>query len=43
MLVKCLACGASASLDVLIDNEPAAQALLLALKLTPVGKLFVWC
>lgn len=41
MLIKCPACGASASLDALIDDEPAAQALMLALKLTPVGRSLV--
>ena len=41
MLIKCPACGASASLDALIDDEPAAQALMLALKLTLVGRALV--
>jgi hypothetical protein len=41
MLIKCPACGASASLDALIDDEPAAQALMLALKLSPVGRSLV--
>ena len=41
MLIKCPACGAQASLDALIDDEPAAQALLLALKLSPVGRSLV--
>jgi len=41
MIIKCAACGASASLDTLIDDEPAAQALMLALKITPVGRLLV--
>lgn len=41
MLIKCPACGASASLDTLIDDEPAAQALMSVLKITPVGRLLV--
>jgi|APLak6261659701_1056019.scaffolds.fasta_scaffold00073_12 hypothetical protein len=41
MMIKCPACGASASLDALIDDDPAAQALLLALKITPVGRSLV--
>jgi len=41
MLIRCPACGSQASLDTLIDNEPAAKALLLALKLSPVGASLV--
>lgn len=41
MLIKCPSCGSQNSLDSLIDDEPAAQALMLALKLTPVGRSLV--
>jgi hypothetical protein len=41
MIVRCPACGAEASLDALIDNDAAAEALNAALALHPCGKLLV--
>ena len=41
MKIKCPNCGALASLDALIDNDAAAQALTLALSMTPLGRLLV--
>lgn len=41
MMIRCLACGAEASLDALIDNDAAASALAMALSITPLGKLII--
>lgn len=41
MIVRCPACGAEASIDALVDNDAAAQALNLALQFAPAGKLLV--
>jgi hypothetical protein len=41
MLIKCPACGASASLDVLVDDEPAAKALMAVAKLSPLGNAVI--
>ena len=41
MIIRCPACGAEASLDNVIDNDAAAQALNAALGLHPCGKLIV--
>lgn len=39
MRVRCRACGAVASLDALVDDEAAAEALKLAFGLSPIGPL----
>ena len=39
MRVRCRACGSVASLDALVDDEAAAEALKLAFGLTPIGPL----
>ena len=41
MQIRCPSCGAEMSLDAVIDNDAAAQALTLALSITPLGKLIV--
>lgn len=41
MLIRCPACGAQASLDVLIDDTAAAEALRQALELAPLGPRLV--
>lgn len=41
MIIRCPACGAEASLDILVDHDAAAQALNAALALHPCGKLIV--
>ena len=41
MQVRCPSCGAEMSLEAVIDNDAAAQALTLALSITPLGKLIV--
>ena len=41
MQVRCPSCGAEMSLEAVIDNDAAAQALALALSITPLGKLIV--
>ena len=41
MEIRCPSCGAQMSLDAIIDNDAAAQALQLALSITPLGKLLV--
>lgn len=41
MLVKCPACGSRNSLDALIDDEAASNAVKIALSLSPVGKLLI--
>lgn len=41
MNIKCPACGAAHSLDSLVDDEPAATALMSVLKITPVGRQVV--
>lgn len=41
MLIRCPACGAQASLDVLIDDTAAADALRQALELAPLGPRLV--
>ena len=41
MQVRCPSCGAEMSLETVIDNDAAAQALVLALSFTPLGKLIV--
>ena len=39
MRVRCRACGAVASLDTLVDDEAAAEALKMAFGLSPIGPL----
>lgn len=39
MRVRCRACGAVASLDTLVDDEAAAEALKMAFGLSPIGQL----
>ena len=41
MEIRCPSCGAQMSLDTIIDNDAAAQALQLALSITPLGKMLV--
>ena len=41
MQIRCPSCGAEMSLEAVIDNDAAAQALTLALSITPLGKLIV--
>jgi hypothetical protein len=41
MLIRCQSCGATASLDVLIEDTAAAQALTLALKLSSTGRAVI--
>lgn len=41
MIVRCPACGAEASLDLLVDHDAAAQALTLALSMAPLGAQIV--
>ena len=41
MQIRCPSCGAEMSLEAVIDNDAAAQALTLALSITPLGKLVV--
>lgn len=41
MIVRCPACGAEASLDTLVENDAAAQALKTALEFAPGGALLV--
>ena len=41
MQIRCPSCGAEMSLETVIDNDAAAQALVLALSFTPLGKLIV--
>ena len=41
MQIRCPSCGAEMSLEAVIDNDAAAQALTLALSITPFGKLIV--
>ena len=41
MMIRCAACGAEASLDAVIDHDAAANALAMALNITPLGKLIV--
>lgn len=41
MIVRCPGCGSEASLDLLVDNDAAAQALTAALEFSPGGKLLV--
>lgn len=41
MLIRCPACGAQASLDVVIDDTAAAEALRQALELAPLGPRLV--
>ena len=41
MIVKCPACGAASSLDAIIANQPAAEALMQVAKLSPLGGLLI--